>query len=401
MNIYLDIDGVLLKKDGTLAGHFDEFIEFFVNNHDVYWLTTHCHGGENRAIEHISQNNKISEKTLALLEKIKPTDWYSLKTEAIDFSQEFVWFDDYVMSAERKVLLENDAYMRLHMIDLKRDPDYLNGMTSIDYGRGEPTNWRKMDLEISFTPEEFELIKKGFVSDKGMDERWRFLFEDDSLYILRHWVANVIYKMKFRFSKGKYITEEVYSVFVDDPGMSEEEKRVKNNYHSVFIIWLIESYLLGNRRDYLFNHYFQFKLEIAADSIHGYNHWKNVEKFGNYIADKNGADKKVISNFAFLHDIGRTAEYKEPGHGQKSAEIIKKFFSAGSLELNNQQYEKLLEAVAEHENSAAKSDDMTIQTCWDADRLDLPRVYIFPDKNLLYTAVGKSEETFDYFKIGE
>jgi hypothetical protein len=29
MNIYLDIDGVLLQKDGRLAKHFEEFLEFF------------------------------------------------------------------------------------------------------------------------------------------------------------------------------------------------------------------------------------------------------------------------------------------------------------------------------------------------------------------------------------
>ena len=94
MNIYLDIDGVLLKKDGTLANHFEEFLEFFVMKHDVFWLTTHCHGGECDAIEHISAKNKLSPRALELLKKIKMTDWAALKTDAIDFSHDFVWFDD-------------------------------------------------------------------------------------------------------------------------------------------------------------------------------------------------------------------------------------------------------------------------------------------------------------------
>ncbi|NCA93629.1 MAG: hypothetical protein EOM84_00460 [Sphingobacteriia bacterium] len=112
MNIYLDIDGVLLKKDGTLANHFEEFLEFFVSNHSVFWLTTHCRGGENNAVRHISQYNEISERCLELLQKIKPANWETLKTEGIDFSQPFAWIDDYAMDVEKKVLLDNNALVR-------------------------------------------------------------------------------------------------------------------------------------------------------------------------------------------------------------------------------------------------------------------------------------------------
>jgi len=72
---------------------------------------------------------------------------------------------------------------------------------------------------------------------------------------------------------------------------------------------------------------------------------------------------------------------------------------ADSNKLNQEQYAKLLEAVSEHNNSKAKSNDITVQTCWDADRLDLPRVREFPDKKLLHTEVGKSDETFAHFGL--
>lgn len=399
MNIYLDIDGVLLNKDGIVTAHFEEFLEKMLEKYDVFWLTTHCHGGECDAIDHISTKNKISPRALELLKKIKMTDWAALKTDAIDFSQEFGWIDDYVMDAEKKVLLENNAFTCLHEVSLKENPDLLASMMDIDYSRGL-CNWQKIDLAISFNEEEMELIKKGFHSNKGMDERWRFAFYDDTLYIMRHWSAGVNYKLQFNFSKGKYTSINVYLANLISQNKTGELSLKEKNWHGVFIIWLIEKYLLGIDRSFLFNPtWFQLKLIIPIDSIHGYNHWKNVERIGHYIADRNGADKKVISNFAFLHDIGRTVEYAELGHGEKSAEIIKEVFKKEYLELNDKQYAKLLEAVSQHDKSDAKSDDITVETCWDADRLDLPRVYKFPDKKMLYTEVGKSQETFDYFKI--
>lgn len=400
MNIYLDIDGVLLDKNGIVADHFEEFLEKMLEKHDVFWLTTHCHGGECDAIDHISAKNKLSPRALELLGKIKMTDWAALKTDAIDFSQEFAWIDDYVMDAEKKVLLENNSFCNLHEVNLKDKPDLLASLMDLDYSRGL-WNWQKIDLEISFSKEEMELIKKGFHSDKGMDEKWKLTFYDDTLYIMRHWTGWVNYKLQFNFSKGKYTSINVCLANLASENKTGETTFQEKNWHGVFIIWLIENYLLGIDRNFLFDPaWFQLKLQIPIDSIHGYNHWKSVEKIGHYIADSNGADKKLISMFAFLHDIGRTVQFAEPGHGEKSAEIIKEIFKKEYLELNDEQYAKLLEAVSEHDKSDAKSDDITIQTCWDADRLDLPRVYILPDKNLLYTEVGKSEETFDYFKIG-
>lgn len=142
------------------------------------------------------------------------------------------------------------------------------------------------------------------------------------------------------------------------------------------------------------------KAKLFDSPIHGLKHWEKVKEIGHYIADKNGADKKIVEAFAYLHDVGRNGESAEPGHGKKSAEIVSKHFPAGTLGLDDGQYEKLIVAISQHDEKYAKSDDITIQTCWDADRLDLPRVYILPDRNLLYTEVGKSQETFDHFKIG-
>ena len=39
-----------------------------------------------------------------MLEKIKPSKWYSLKTEGIDLNSDFLWFDDVIFQAEYNVL---------------------------------------------------------------------------------------------------------------------------------------------------------------------------------------------------------------------------------------------------------------------------------------------------------
>jgi hypothetical protein len=125
MNIYLDIDGVLLDKNGIVADHFEEFLEFFVMKHNVFWLTTHCHGGECDAVDHISAKNKLSPRALELLQKIKTTDFKLWKTEGIDFSKDFIWLDDYVFDGEKEALEKNGALQKLILIDLKTNPNQL------------------------------------------------------------------------------------------------------------------------------------------------------------------------------------------------------------------------------------------------------------------------------------
>ncbi|MBT6004941.1 MAG: hypothetical protein HOG79_04410, partial [Prolixibacteraceae bacterium] len=53
--IYLDIDGVLLMKDGSIPDFAVELISFLKENFECYWLTTHCRGGENKAVQYLSK----------------------------------------------------------------------------------------------------------------------------------------------------------------------------------------------------------------------------------------------------------------------------------------------------------------------------------------------------------
>lgn len=48
-----------------------------------------------------------------------------LKTEAIDFSSDFLWLDDYAFDGEQAMLKEYGALDKLVLIDLAANPDQL------------------------------------------------------------------------------------------------------------------------------------------------------------------------------------------------------------------------------------------------------------------------------------
>ena len=124
MNIYLDIDGVLLANENNLAIGAEEFIEFVVKNYPTYWLTTHCMDGDpSLAVENVGRLCK--PKTVEFLKRIKPTKWKVAKTEAIDFSEPFLWFDDDLYDEEEQELIKNNALASWVEVDLARDPRQL------------------------------------------------------------------------------------------------------------------------------------------------------------------------------------------------------------------------------------------------------------------------------------
>lgn len=122
--IYLDIDGVLLANEENLAIGAVDFVKYATDNFDVYWLTTHCMDGETaHAIEYVQR--ATNEDIRPYLEKFKPVKWSLAKTEAIDFSKPFLWFDDDCYSGERLALNEHCVFNSWIEVDLSKYPDQL------------------------------------------------------------------------------------------------------------------------------------------------------------------------------------------------------------------------------------------------------------------------------------
>lgn len=126
MNIYLDIDGVILANDNNLADFAEVFIQCILTYwpDTTYWLTTHCWKGTNRTLDLLLPKLK-KKRTIELIELIQPTEWGDLKTDAIDFTKPFLWFDDDLFQEERQILEHYHALECHRKIDLIKDPSQL------------------------------------------------------------------------------------------------------------------------------------------------------------------------------------------------------------------------------------------------------------------------------------
>ena len=122
--LYLDIDGVLLANEENLAIGAAEFIKYAADNFDVYWLTTHCMDGTTgHAIEYLQRGS--DEDLRPWLMKFKPVTWSLKKTEAIDFTKPFLWFDDDCFSGEKIDLHEHGVFNAWIEVNLARYADQM------------------------------------------------------------------------------------------------------------------------------------------------------------------------------------------------------------------------------------------------------------------------------------
>jgi len=125
--------------------------------------------------------------------------------------------------------------------------------------------------------------------------------------------------------------------------------------------------------------------------IHGIRHWSRVMQNGLRLAEDNGADTVVVRLFALYHDACRTNDGHDPGHGSRGAALAQQH-SGEFFAVSSSQLDRLILACRCHTDGTT-SDDPTIAACWDADRLDLPRVGVFPRPAFLSSTLAKRHET--------
>ena len=125
--------------------------------------------------------------------------------------------------------------------------------------------------------------------------------------------------------------------------------------------------------------------------IHGLSHWGRVYDNGMRLAAETGANVKVVGLFAFMHDAQRFHDGDDVGHGHRGAEYAKSL-RGRYFDLSDAEFELLYVACRDHTDGETQA-DVTIQTCWDSDRLDLRRVGITPISEFLCTDAAKSEKT--------
>jgi uncharacterized protein len=133
---------------------------------------------------------------------------------------------------------------------------------------------------------------------------------------------------------------------------------------------------------------------LPWNGVHGISHWMRVRENGLYLAEKTGADPQVVELFACLHDSKRRNEFRDPGHGARAAQFVRTL-QGSVIDIADEALEQLVYACAYHTDGLTKA-DVTVQTCWDADRLDLGRVGIRPQARYLCTPAARDASVIQW-----
>jgi uncharacterized protein len=111
------------------------------------------------------------------------------------------------------------------------------------------------------------------------------------------------------------------------------------------------------------------------------SHWARVRHHALRLCTLRQGDLLVAELFAYLHDSQRENEWTDPLHGARAADYVASL-NGSYFELSGEQLDLLTHAARFHSDGLMHQ-DATIQSCWDADRLDLGRVGITPSKQYL------------------
>ena len=141
--------------------------------------------------------------------------------------------------------------------------------------------------------------------------------------------------------------------------------------------------------EYLLKYLAQHRFLLDKRGAHGPRHWLRVRDRGVELCRSTGADPKLVTLFAYLHDAFRYYENDDPEHGLRAAKSIMHLRHNDMIKISYADSEVLYRACRLHSDGITVDDDITVMTCWDADRLDLGRVGITPDPKYLCTDAAK------------
>jgi uncharacterized protein len=136
----------------------------------------------------------------------------------------------------------------------------------------------------------------------------------------------------------------------------------------------------------------RFKLDVKG--IHGPTHWHRVRENGLRVAKYTKANKLIVELFAYLHDCCRDDDHSDPWHGERAAQFAESLRGT-HIHLDDSDFMLLYLAIHNHSMGGTRG-NITVLTCWDADRLDLGRVGARPRPERLCTEFAKREGTINW-----
>lgn len=134
--------------------------------------------------------------------------------------------------------------------------------------------------------------------------------------------------------------------------------------------------------------------QLRLEGIHGLSHWARVYENGLRLASETGARQDVVQLFAVLHDACRKNDSYDCEHGPRAAKYTRKL-RGNFFELDEAGMDLLETAIREHTSGKIHA-DVTVNTCWDSDRLDLGRVGITPAADKLCTLTARDPKMIEW-----
>lgn len=125
--------------------------------------------------------------------------------------------------------------------------------------------------------------------------------------------------------------------------------------------------------------------------IHGVKHWDNVFINGLELTDED-VNINVVVAFAYLHDSARVDDGSDILHGSRAVNNVTELSKTILSNLTQQEIIELSYACRHH-TTEHKTNNKTINACFDADRLDLIRCGITPDPDKMASDKGRDFAT--------
>jgi uncharacterized protein len=118
-------------------------------------------------------------------------------------------------------------------------------------------------------------------------------------------------------------------------------------------------------------------------------HWSRVERLGLRIAQDTDADITVVRLFSMFHDNCRVGEGHVRNEGDRAVELARRLLP-GFCSTHPRRVQ-LLQEACRNDSEGTITDDPTVGTCWDADRLDLVPPGI-ASSDFFNTAAARTDE---------
>jgi uncharacterized protein len=135
--------------------------------------------------------------------------------------------------------------------------------------------------------------------------------------------------------------------------------------------------------------------KLSDSLIHGVDHWQRVERNGVYLCQFNQADQLVVQLFSLFHDCKRENDHRDLEHGPRAETYLRGIKNL--IPVTSSQFEDLCIACRTHTIGGTPG-NITIATCWDADRMDIGRAGIVPHEDFMTNDEAKRITRLDKYE---